>query len=523
MLAFAICAKHSYHLSWYAGKVLHLNNNQLSGTVPYMPNLLVLDVASNQFTEPRFDAVPAALQLLYAANNSLSGNMVQLGTRSLSVLKLLDLSYNHLSGSLPQVMPSDLSILNVSNNAFAGSLPSSWSILQNVAEVRLDNNQFTGTLPSAWSAWGSNTANSLQLSITNSSLHGRVPRQWVEQYCLAIVKNGSARVLFEPIDNPLPTFYPNADPWGPLIELPAQHASIKVTLATKLYIFDYDNPDSVCGIPQAARNTALLWGTFGALLVSTLVCICLWQRRKPKPGHQSGWFRHCRISTVLRHDNVHFGRQVANRVWFLVSDVGWTIYSQVTDAVTIHQVVVSKQLVYAYILLAILLVPFAFMFILVARVSINRCRAKAGFGTLMNLVAAPLMGLLLAPVLFCGLHLVLIFHGIGVPLPAWWGPLGVDLGSFYRTQSLAEAFLSALPQSIVQTKLYLMGNDPNGVHVYIDTSLFLVSMTGLLSSVLKTVALIVIELHQYGISLVVYGLALVQFDSFTSLPWTPIT
>ena len=503
-------------------EVLYLQNNQLSGTVPYAPNLFVLDASSNQFTDPRFDAVPAELQLLYLANNSLTGNMLQLGSRPNNKLNVLDLSHNHLSGSLPEGIPTNLSILNISSNALDGSLPHSWGMLQNLTVLRLDNNQFTGALPASWAALGSQTDNSLQLSVTNSSLRAGMPRQWVEQFCLAELEISNASVVVVPIEV---GFYLEASQSvtaGSNITLPAQRASINVTLGGQTYTFDYNNPDSVCGIPQAARNTALLWGTFGALLVLTLVCICLWQRRKPRPGHQSGCFGHCRVSTVLGHDTVHFGRQVANRVWFLASDVGWTIYSQVTDAVTIHQVFASKQLNYAYILLAILLVPFAFMFILVARVSIDRCQDKAGSGTRMKLVAATLMGLLLAPVLFCGLQLLMILHGVGVPLAAWLGLLGVDLGSVYRVQSVAEALLSALPQSIVQTKLYLMGNDPNGVRVYIDTSLFLVSMTGSLFSVLKTIALVAIELHQYGISLVGYGLALVKFDSISNLLLTPI-
>ena len=291
-----------------------------------------------------------------------------------------------------------------------------------------------------------------------------------------------------------------------------------MTLASKTYSFDYNNPDSVCGITHAARNTALLWGTFAALLLATLICICLWQRRKPKPGPQGGCFSHWKISTVLSHDKLHCCRQVAMRAWFLVSDVGWTVYSQVTDAITIHQVFSSRQVVYAYILLAILLVPFAIMFILVVRVSNKRCQERAGYRILIRWVVAPLIGLFLSPILFCALELALIFHGIGVPLPAWRGALGVDLVTFYRTQSVTEAFLGALPQSVVQTKLYLMGNDPNGIHVYIDTNLFLVSMIGSLLLVLNTVALIMIELDQYGCNLLHYGFQLVQFKTFHSLP-----
>lgn len=84
------------------------------------------------------------------------------------------------------------------------------------------------------------------------------------------------------------------------------------------------------------------------------------------------------------------------------------------------------------------------------------------------------------------------------------GSLNIDVVTFYRTQSVAEAFFSALPQSIVQSRLYLMGNDPNGVRVYINTNLFLISMVASLSSILKTVILVAVELHQYGCSLVAY-------------------
>ena len=44
------------------------------------------------------------------------------------------------------------------------------------------------------------------------------------------------------------------------------------------------------------------------------------------------------------------------------------------QSVTIHQVFQSGQLRYAYTLLAILLVPFAFMFLLVVRVTIKICQ-----------------------------------------------------------------------------------------------------------------------------------------------------
>ena len=294
-------------------------------TVPYFPKAAFLNFSSNHFTELTWHAVPRDLQLMYVANNKLTGNILQMMSHinisdlNLLNLKLLDLSYNNLSGSLPPDMPPSLSVLNVSNNAFVGSLPSTCSTLQ-MADLRLDNNELTGALPPAWSAWGSNTGNS----------RGRMPRDWVEQFCLAIVRNTTARVLFEPVQ------VTYSDIVGPRIELPAQQASINVTLAGKDYTFDYNNPDSVCGIAHAARNTALLWGMFASVLLAVLVCICLWQRCKPEAGPRGGFFSRWNVSTVfntvLRHDKLSCGRQMANRVWFLVSDVGWTIYDQVTDA-----------------------------------------------------------------------------------------------------------------------------------------------------------------------------------------------
>ena len=509
--------------------LLRLSHNQLSGTVPYMQNLRVLDAASNLLTEPRFDAMPATLQLLYLSNNSLTGNMLQLGslTSGTRGLELLDLSYNHISGSLPHNLPPNLSILNFSNNALVGTLPSSWSNLK-MASLKLDNNQLTGTLPPSWSAWGSNTDNSIQVSIKNTSLHGSMPRQWVEQFCLAIVEYSEAQVLFQP--SLLPSYSAGvyrgeaieagSQLFGPLIQLPAQQASINVTLASKTYSFDYNNPDSVCGIDNAPRNAAVLWGVFAALL-ATILSVILWLICKP--GSQG-----CVCSTIVMHDKLHFVKLVGNCVWFFISDVFWTYYSQVTDAITIHQVFSSNRVDYAIGLLVILLLPFLIMFLLIARISIKRCQEKIGFGTPMHRAAALLIGLLLAPIISVGLEFLLIFHGIGVPLPMWWGFLGIDLATFYRMQSVAEAFSNALPQSIVQTRLYLMGNDPDGTRIYINTKLFVLSTLGSFFSLLTTVVFMTIELQRYGRSLsghstrsrlfldtfTGYCLKLLKFESF---------
>ena len=84
----------------------------------------------------------------------------------------------------------------------------------------------------------------------------------------------------------------------------------------------------------------------------------------------------------------------------------------------------------------------------------------------------------------------------------------------YHLKSFAESFLNALPQAIIQSKLYVMGNDPRGVHVYINTTLFLYSVVGSLSSVLKSIALFIVELHEYNCTVVTYSSKLLKFESF---------
>ena len=231
-----------------------------------------------------------------------------------------------------------------------------------------------------------------------------MPKEWVQQFCLAIFRYSDAQVLFRPPELSLPLLLSMQTPWtvefGGVVQLPAQQASFNVTLAGKTNTFDYNNPDSVCGIPEASGTTAVVWSIFSAGLLVTLIGIVMWQRHKA--SSQGGMFSQWGISTVIIHAHNRLGcmKRAANWLWFFVSDVGWTIYSLVTDAIMIHQVYTSGQVRYAHLLLAILLVPFALRFILIARISIKVSQGKIGSKTLIRQVAAPVVGLLLAPLFF---------------------------------------------------------------------------------------------------------------------------
>lgn len=445
------------------------------------------------------------------ANNSLAGPVLAQDTLPVN-LTWLDLSDNQLSGSLPSALPPHVTVLDVSGNKLSGRLPSKWCALDNLAQVTLGNNMFTGKLPAAWSEWGKHSKNSLQLSVVNTSLSGQVPQQWVEQFCLSTfqstettVQNLSVQTLL--FSDSLTTQL------GTDFVQPAQQASINVTLGNKLYTFDYNSPDSICGIPNAERNLGLLWGTFAALLVLVLVGVHLWLRRK-QSGASNGLFSKLgKVTAWLHNDKLHVPKQVASRLQYLLFDVVYFVYSQVTDIITIHQVFASRQLRYAYTLLGFLLLPYIFMLLLVAKANIRVCRSGMKDLSQLQTILVCVVGVLLSPVMLLVLEIGLILHGLGVPVPQWLRSADVSVYSVQRLQTYSESCLNALPQTILQSRLYLLGNDPNGTHVYIDTMLFLVSASASMASVLKTVAVFRVERHMYGCSFVEYCTKLFAFQS----------
>ena len=124
-----------------------------------------------------------------------------------SNLAVLDLSHNLLTGTLPNSLPANLSALNISSNRLTGTLPNSWNVP--ISTLRLDNNSFTGHMPPSWSIWGKHSSNSLQLSITNTDMGGKMPQEWEQQFCLSVTSNSSMLVLFEQVHEYITLFQDN--------------------------------------------------------------------------------------------------------------------------------------------------------------------------------------------------------------------------------------------------------------------------------------------------------------------------
>jgi Leucine-rich repeat (LRR) protein len=159
-------------------QVLGLSKNQLEGTLPGSLGTLGLKTLAIDGNILTGDLAPVAmmtsLEYLYAEENDLHGNLdhglladlkslieadlsgnrlesAQIPTHlfSLPQLRVLDLSDNSISGSLPESLPDNsvLEYLNLRMNSMPSSIPDSISNLRALTHLDLEANAFTGDLP----------------------------------------------------------------------------------------------------------------------------------------------------------------------------------------------------------------------------------------------------------------------------------------------------------------------------------------------------------------------------------------
>ncbi|KAL5716121.1 LRR receptor-like serine/threonine-protein kinase ghr1 [Ranunculus cassubicifolius] len=157
-------------------KYLNLSNNQFTGSLvnggelPAFQSLKVLDLSYNQMSGelPEFNFA-YELETLRLGNNLFSGlvpNMLLKGDSS--VLAELDLSSNNLTGPVNIITSTSLRVLNLSSNMISGELP---LLTQNCITLDLSKNQFTGNL-SRLVKWG----DSIEfLDLSQNQLVGSIP------------------------------------------------------------------------------------------------------------------------------------------------------------------------------------------------------------------------------------------------------------------------------------------------------------------------------------------------------------
>lgn len=160
-------------------KRLELQQNNFSGEIPdlgSLKNLYYLDVSDNEFPGKIPASFPTSLIELSLRNNYFQGNIPSY-FKSLVYLQVLDLSHNHLGGSMSSVLfdhpslqqvtlshnkfsslelhknvgvNSKLIALDLSYNELRGLLPAFMGSMSELSALSLEHNKFTGMISSQY-------------------------------------------------------------------------------------------------------------------------------------------------------------------------------------------------------------------------------------------------------------------------------------------------------------------------------------------------------------------------------------
>ncbi|XP_074279753.1 uncharacterized protein LOC141605022 [Silene latifolia] len=160
-------------------EVLYLNGNRLEGRIPsslgklsYLTKLHLGDNILDGGIPPHIGNCQSLL-FLNLSKNKLNGTLGNdLFQGSASFLEL-DLSQNHLEGSLPLKMSkqSNLEILLLSNNNFSGVIPDGLGECSDLQFLAMDGNSFHGNIPSSLASLASLQA----IDFSRNNLSGLIP------------------------------------------------------------------------------------------------------------------------------------------------------------------------------------------------------------------------------------------------------------------------------------------------------------------------------------------------------------
>ncbi|XP_064962422.1 receptor-like protein EIX2 [Musa acuminata AAA Group] len=148
---------------------LDLADNKLSGTIPRSFGNFTAMKVIGKFSSRMTDATSYEEQMLVTTKGQ-----TQDYEKSLSLMNILDLSDNNLSGEVLEelVSLSGLFSLNLSGNYFTGEIIENISKLQQLESLDLSRNNFFGTIPSSLAS----LTYLAHLNLSYNNLSGEIPR-----------------------------------------------------------------------------------------------------------------------------------------------------------------------------------------------------------------------------------------------------------------------------------------------------------------------------------------------------------
>ncbi|XP_071735447.1 systemin receptor SR160-like [Rutidosis leptorrhynchoides] len=180
-------------------KVLNLGFNNFIGvlpeSLPELTNLERFDVSSNEITGEipvgicqGTTGIASSLKVLYLQNNKLTGTIPST-IGNCSQLVSLDLSFNLLTGTIPTSFRylSKLQDLIIWMNLLSGEIPQELMYIKTLENLILDFNYLTGSIPASLS----NCTNLNWISLSNNKLGGEIPAELGRLPNLAILKLGN--------------------------------------------------------------------------------------------------------------------------------------------------------------------------------------------------------------------------------------------------------------------------------------------------------------------------------------------
>lgn len=175
---------------------LDLSSNAFTGSIPSqliaLPKIKVIDLRLNKLSGSIPLPVSTSLEALHLGHNALTGRPLETSFSSAGFqsLRILDLKYNQLEGTLPSSFSglSAIQTFDLSNNRFRGTIPSTLGELSTLKYLYLSNNLLTGTIPHHF---GSAATDLQQIYLHGNFLTGTLPA--------SLADLGNLQILF--IDN----------------------------------------------------------------------------------------------------------------------------------------------------------------------------------------------------------------------------------------------------------------------------------------------------------------------------------